>query len=214
MSEKKQPVDLGLLEEDDEFEEFPAEGAGRGGDGTGRDGKGREAVVVVVPPVGRGLGRPGRPRRGRGARAPASGSGAAGLGRGLSAGPCLQSSPRGLHGGAIRLRMHRFGGTEAAFRCPAAPCPPSHPGQRCGAAAPSESRVGVGHERAACGQLGWFHGAGHTALEVLCHCARGLATSAGETCRTSALGVRIARERREEGRSGRWEKVGKGNNGL
>lgn len=26
MSEKKQPVDLGLLEEDDEFEEFPAEG--------------------------------------------------------------------------------------------------------------------------------------------------------------------------------------------
>ncbi|KAF4019943.1 hypothetical protein G4228_011758 [Cervus hanglu yarkandensis] len=25
MSEKKQPVDLGLLEEDDEFEEFPAE---------------------------------------------------------------------------------------------------------------------------------------------------------------------------------------------
>lgn len=28
MSEKKQPVDLGLLEEDDEFEEFPAEGAG------------------------------------------------------------------------------------------------------------------------------------------------------------------------------------------
>lgn len=27
MSEKKQPVDLGLLEEDDEFEEFPAEGA-------------------------------------------------------------------------------------------------------------------------------------------------------------------------------------------
>ncbi|XP_036182873.1 LOW QUALITY PROTEIN: 26S proteasome complex subunit SEM1 [Myotis myotis] len=24
MSEKKQPVDLGLLEEDDEFEEFPA----------------------------------------------------------------------------------------------------------------------------------------------------------------------------------------------
>lgn len=32
MSEKKQPVDLGLLEEDDEFEEFPAEGnrLGRG----------------------------------------------------------------------------------------------------------------------------------------------------------------------------------------
>ncbi|XP_038248396.1 26S proteasome complex subunit SEM1 isoform X1 [Dermochelys coriacea] len=27
MSEKKQPVDLGLLEEDDEFEEFPAEEA-------------------------------------------------------------------------------------------------------------------------------------------------------------------------------------------
>lgn len=26
MSEKKQTVDLGLLEEDDEFEEFPAEG--------------------------------------------------------------------------------------------------------------------------------------------------------------------------------------------
>ncbi|CAI9156483.1 unnamed protein product [Rangifer tarandus platyrhynchus] len=25
MSEKKQPVDLGLLEEDDKFEEFPAE---------------------------------------------------------------------------------------------------------------------------------------------------------------------------------------------
>ncbi|XP_040820746.1 26S proteasome complex subunit SEM1 isoform X1 [Ochotona curzoniae] len=25
MSEKKQPADLGLLEEDDEFEEFPAE---------------------------------------------------------------------------------------------------------------------------------------------------------------------------------------------
>ncbi|KAK1334890.1 hypothetical protein QTO34_004461 [Cnephaeus nilssonii] len=30
MSEKKQPVDLGLLEEDDEFEEFPAEGERRG----------------------------------------------------------------------------------------------------------------------------------------------------------------------------------------
>ena len=29
MSEKKQPVDLGLLEEDDEFEEFPAEGRPR-----------------------------------------------------------------------------------------------------------------------------------------------------------------------------------------
>jgi len=28
MSEKKQTVDLGLLEEDDEFEEFPAEGKG------------------------------------------------------------------------------------------------------------------------------------------------------------------------------------------
>ncbi|XP_048416825.1 26S proteasome complex subunit SEM1 [Stegostoma tigrinum] len=26
MSDKKAPVDLGLLEEDDEFEEFPAEG--------------------------------------------------------------------------------------------------------------------------------------------------------------------------------------------
>lgn len=26
MSDKKQTVDLGLLEEDDEFEEFPAEG--------------------------------------------------------------------------------------------------------------------------------------------------------------------------------------------
>lgn len=32
MSEKKQPVDLGLLEEDDEFEEFPAEGIS-GGEG-------------------------------------------------------------------------------------------------------------------------------------------------------------------------------------
>lgn len=29
MSEKKQTVDLGLLEEDDEFEEFPAEGKSR-----------------------------------------------------------------------------------------------------------------------------------------------------------------------------------------
>lgn len=41
MSEKKQPVDLGLLEEDDEFEEFPAEGAGRGGDGTGGEARRR-----------------------------------------------------------------------------------------------------------------------------------------------------------------------------
>lgn len=32
MSEKKQPADLGLLEEDDEFEEFPAEGSRADGD--------------------------------------------------------------------------------------------------------------------------------------------------------------------------------------
>ncbi|KAL6063370.1 hypothetical protein STEG23_021185 [Scotinomys teguina] len=38
MSEKKQPVDLDLLEEDDEFEEFPAEdGAGLDEDEGARD---------------------------------------------------------------------------------------------------------------------------------------------------------------------------------
>uniref|UniRef100_A0A8C3TG68 Uncharacterized protein n=1 Tax=Catharus ustulatus TaxID=91951 RepID=A0A8C3TG68_CATUS len=57
MSEKKQPVDLGLLEEDDEFEEFPAEGAGRGRHGTGRDARTRQAAAWRRDV--RGLGRPG-----------------------------------------------------------------------------------------------------------------------------------------------------------
>ena len=52
MSEKKQPVDLGLLEEDDEFEEFPAEGrpldlvdrdSGLPSGGGAREGPGRGA---------------------------------------------------------------------------------------------------------------------------------------------------------------------------
>lgn len=39
MSEKKQPVDLGLLEEDDEFEEFPAEGRLENGEAEKRRGR-------------------------------------------------------------------------------------------------------------------------------------------------------------------------------
>lgn len=56
MSEKKQPVDLGLLEEDDEFEEFPAEGERRGlGLADGDSGFGLEEAGQRGP---RAQGRP------------------------------------------------------------------------------------------------------------------------------------------------------------
>lgn len=55
MSEKKQPVDLGLLEEDDEFEEFPAEGAERAerGGWRKRSGGGRAVCRPRRLPAGR-----------------------------------------------------------------------------------------------------------------------------------------------------------------
>ncbi|KAG5210148.1 hypothetical protein JEQ12_015342 [Ovis aries] len=53
MSEKKQPVDLGLLEEDDEFEEFPAEGRPRPLGLVDRDSGLRVEAVRVEGP-GRG----------------------------------------------------------------------------------------------------------------------------------------------------------------
>lgn len=69
------------------------------------------------------------------------------------------------------------------------------------------------YERAVCAQLRCFHNcdAGHIACEVLCHCARELETSAGETCCISALEMRIAGESRGEGgkRSVRAKKCGR-----
>lgn len=66
MSEKKQPVDLGLLEEDDEFEEFPAEGAERAerGGWRKRSGGGRAVCRPRRLPAGRaGPGRAGERAR-------------------------------------------------------------------------------------------------------------------------------------------------------
>lgn len=84
MSEKKQPVDLGLLEEDDEFEEFPAEGASRGRRGTGgQDATGRGLRGGLPRPgpawaggSGGGTGAPCAPALPAGARASAAAAGA------------------------------------------------------------------------------------------------------------------------------------------
>lgn len=87
MSEKKQPVDLGLLEEDDEFEEFPAEGAGWGGDGKRGGWGGGGGSSASRPRPGPGPARPvGRGEEGT--RDHRRAGAAAGPGRGLSAGTC------------------------------------------------------------------------------------------------------------------------------
>lgn len=83
MAEKKQPVDLGLLEEDDEFEEFPAEGARRG---WGEGPRGRRGLQAAGPEACLRGGRGGP----QGAAAAAPGA-PAGPGR---TGPSTRSPPR------------------------------------------------------------------------------------------------------------------------
>lgn len=107
MSEKKQPVDLGLLEEDDEFEEFPAEGAERVGDG--RSGGGASSGGRPRPGPGRWL------RRGRSVWPPVGGrEGAAGPERRVSAGPCPQAARRVL---AARWRVPAGTASATRSRC-------------------------------------------------------------------------------------------------
>lgn len=125
MSEKKQPVDLGLLEEDDEFEEFPAEGAGRGGDGTGRDGKrGSSSSSSACRP------RPG-PARSAEAGKGRSGSGERERGGGAGARFVSGSLPAEQPSGSPRRRdttphapLRRYGGSFPVPRRSLPPVPP------------------------------------------------------------------------------------------
>lgn len=186
MSEKKQPVDLGLLEEDDEFEEFPAEGAGWGGDGK-RGSLGGGGGSAGRPRPGPGPAR--GPRRGRNVRPPADGSGGGARARFVSGSPPAEQ----LSGSARRCETSLPAAVSAIREQPlASPHPTPSEVRGC-----SPVRVGAEYGRAACAQLRCVHDgdAGHTAFQVLCHGARELETSARETCCISALEMRITGER-------------------
>lgn len=163
-----------------------------GGGGTGREAGTRQAAACRRDC--RGLGRPGR-----------AGT-AVGPGRPVRR-PCppVPAHPRPLPG----------------HRCAAAPQGPAEP---CGSfpgapRVPAQPQPGQGLQRrqsrdrarswGSCPALCRCHGAGHVALEVLCHCREGCEQMREKFTAVLALEMRIARERKDEGwkLSVKWKNV-------